>query len=274
MPGLGLHEGTGGAAGTRLCGFDRDDVELCGGGLALRANGEIKTVNRSLHSAGSRCSTIRKVFHGLPANQVLLDDPFQGRGIALAIPRALWVHHGDRPPFADTQAVRLGAQDAALVGQAELMKAFLEEVPRCDAPLFVTAFRLGLIGAQEDLAAGNRDPDSGGDFLLRFGHWGGCGSLVFGGLWSLVVFVFGLWSLVFGCVGVERASLWPKTKDQRPRPIGVSPAPFCRAGFRALVAPMSATYGWSQTPLKSGLPLARRGAAPVGGAQRCPGTED
>ena len=42
MPGLGLHEGTGTAAGTRLCGFDRDDVELCGGGLALSANGEIK----------------------------------------------------------------------------------------------------------------------------------------------------------------------------------------------------------------------------------------
>src|SRR6478672_5961146 len=39
---------------------------------------------------------------------------------------------------------------------------------------------------------------------------GGCGSL-----WSLLV--FGLWSLVFGCFGVERSSLWRKTKDQRPK---------------------------------------------------------
>src|SRR6476659_557002 len=46
------------------------------------------------------------------------------------------------------------------------------------------------------------------------------------------------------------------------------------AGFAAFVTPMSGTYGWSQTPLKSGRQLGSLGAGPVGGVHFWPGSED
>src|SRR5687768_12935105 len=47
---------------------------------------------------------------------------------------------------------------------------------------------------------------------------------------------------------------------------GSSLGPFCIAGFR-LVAVMSGTYWWSQTPLKSGRPFGSLGGGPVGRVQ-------
>src|SRR5262245_46931566 len=66
----------------------------------------------------------------LPADQMLLDDPFEVGGRAVVIPGAVRVDHHDRPPRADAQAVGLGAQQAAehALG-AQLAQARLEVLP-------------------------------------------------------------------------------------------------------------------------------------------------
>src|SRR5262245_17643132 len=64
----------------------------------------------------------------LATNQVLLDDPFEHRWIAGAIPRAFRVHDGDRSAFADPQAVGLRTKNAALLRQPQLLQTPLEIV--------------------------------------------------------------------------------------------------------------------------------------------------
>src|SRR6476659_2868600 len=80
-----------------------------------------------------------KLFDRASADQVLLDDALEGLRVAAAVPRTLRVNHGDRPAFADAQAVRLGPQDAALVRKPELLQPFLQVVPGRDAGGLVTA---------------------------------------------------------------------------------------------------------------------------------------
>ncbi len=48
-------------------------------------------------------------------DEMFLDDPLEDRGITCAVPSTFWVHDGNRPAFADAQAVGLRAQDAALL---------------------------------------------------------------------------------------------------------------------------------------------------------------
>jgi len=97
------------------------------------------------------------------ADEMLLDDPLEGRRVALAIPRAFGIDHRHWAGFADAQAVGLAAQDAALFGQAQLLQAFLQKVPGRHATLEVAALGFGLLGAQEDVPARDRDADGGDD---------------------------------------------------------------------------------------------------------------
>ena len=57
------------------------------------------------------------VGHNLPADEVLLDDPFQHFRSAGVIPGALGIDDRDRPAGADLQAVCLRAKDAAVAGE-------------------------------------------------------------------------------------------------------------------------------------------------------------
>ena len=68
-------------------------------------------------------SSIKWVVDDAAADEVFLDDPLEHRRIALAVPGAFRIDDGDRAAFADAQAVRLGAQDAALLGQARALSA-------------------------------------------------------------------------------------------------------------------------------------------------------
>ena len=66
--------------------------------------------------------------------------------------RRLPVDDGDRPALADPQAIRLRSEDAALLRQFELLQPPLQEVPRGEAAILVTAFWIRLIAAEKDMA--------------------------------------------------------------------------------------------------------------------------
>jgi len=90
----------------------------------------------------------------LPGDQVFLDDPlddFRGRGL---VPDSIGVDDGDGTLFADAQAVGLGAVDASIAGkEAQFGQAALQIFPRFQARLFRCALGIGLIAAQENVAA-------------------------------------------------------------------------------------------------------------------------
>src|SRR3954462_2654019 len=100
------------------------------------------------------------IFDDLAADEVLLNDPFEDRRIARRVPRAFRIDDGDRTAFADAEAVRFAAQDAALLGQAERLQARLEVVPRGQSAFLVAALRLRLIAAQKDVPLRDRDADA------------------------------------------------------------------------------------------------------------------
>ena len=68
------------------------------------------------------------------------------------------------------KAVRLRAQDPALIRQAELGEPPLEEIPRGDAAVSLAALRFGLIGAKKDVAPRHGDANRLGDRSLRVRH--------------------------------------------------------------------------------------------------------
>src|SRR4051812_26965704 len=92
------------------------------------------------------------------ADEMLLNDPLENGRVAPGVPRAFRVDDRDRSAFANAQAVGLGAQDAALLGQAELLQPPFEKVPRGEPAVFLAALRVGLVAAEEDVAA--RDGDA------------------------------------------------------------------------------------------------------------------
>jgi hypothetical protein len=97
------------------------------------------------------------------ADQVLLDDALEHRRIARPIPGTFRVHHGNRSSFADPKTVGFGSEYAALLRQAEFFQPPLQEFPRREAALLVTAFRVGLIAAQKNMAARRRHADRRGN---------------------------------------------------------------------------------------------------------------
>src|SRR5436309_12570642 len=100
------------------------------------------------------------------ADEMLLDDALEHRRIALTVPSAFWVHHRDRSAFADPQAVRLRAQNPALLRQPELFEPSLQEVPRSQPAIFFAALRRRLIAAEEDVPPRHRNADARCDGTL------------------------------------------------------------------------------------------------------------
>src|SRR5688572_26921070 len=90
---------------------------------------------------------------------MLLNDPLERGRIALPVPRTLRINDRDRTAFADAEAIRLCAQDASLIGEAELAKPTLQELPRRHTALHVAALRFGLLRAQKNVTARNRNAD-------------------------------------------------------------------------------------------------------------------
>src|SRR6187431_847781 len=99
----------------------------------------------------------------LSTDQVCLNDCFEHRRVTVCIPGALRIDDGYWSTFADTQAVRLRAEDAALLGEAQFLQPPLEVIPGGQAALFVAALRVRLVAAEKDVAVGVRDADFGSD---------------------------------------------------------------------------------------------------------------
>src|SRR5688572_31115399 len=90
------------------------------------------------------------------ADQVFLNDPLERGRVAFTVPRAFRIDDRDGASFTDAKAIGLGAQDAPLIGEAQLGKPPLQELPRRNTAFHVAALRFGLLGAQEDVTARNR----------------------------------------------------------------------------------------------------------------------
>src|SRR5262245_57964351 len=101
------------------------------------------------------------------ADEVFVDDAFENGRIALPIPRPFRIDDGNRPAFTDSQAVRLRPQDAAPIGQPELLEPPLEEVPGHQAAFLVATLRRRLVAAEKDVPRRDRHADRCRDRSLR-----------------------------------------------------------------------------------------------------------
>src|ERR1700691_588955 len=89
-----------------------------------------------------------------------LDDFCRGR----AIPGSLGINHRDGTLLADAQAIRLGAVNTVAAGQqVQLRQSAFQILPRFETHFFRRAFGLGLVAAQEDVAADVADLQALGD---------------------------------------------------------------------------------------------------------------
>ena len=98
---------------------------------------------------------------------MFVNDPFQDRRIALAVPRAFGINDGDGSAFADAQAVGLGSEDAALFRKLELLQTALQEVPRGETARLVTALRGCLVAAQKNVPSRDGNTNCRSDGTLR-----------------------------------------------------------------------------------------------------------
>lgn len=136
------------------CGGSSTSVP-CGGGRSLRRR-----------PPAQRAVAEQVLGHEFAGDQMALHDLLEHLRVAAAVPRALGVDDGDRTARADAQAVRLGALHAADLGQAEFLEARLQELPRRDAARAVAALGVRRVGAEEDVPAGDCQPELLHDCLL------------------------------------------------------------------------------------------------------------
>lgn len=85
------------------------------------------------------------------ANQMLLNDSFEDRWIALRVPGTFGINDRNGSAFTDPKAVGFAAINPSLLGKTEPLQALLEVFPRHEGTVFRTALRLGLITAQENV---------------------------------------------------------------------------------------------------------------------------
>ena len=109
----------------------RRQAELLGSGAQRCAGHRAQQPRTESGALGPQCNRgERELGDRSPANEMLLDDALQIGGCAFAIPDAVRINHRDRPSGADAQALRLGAQHAALpIGEVQFLQAALQIFP-------------------------------------------------------------------------------------------------------------------------------------------------
>jgi hypothetical protein len=125
-----------------------------------------------LLSAGTvfqRMGDNEQIIDNAAAHQVLLDNPLERGRIAAAIPGAFRIDDGDRPAFADSEAIRFGPQDSALFRKTELLQTPLEKLPCGKALLFLATFWRRLVAAEKDVTPRHRHTNAVGNLFLS-GH--------------------------------------------------------------------------------------------------------
>ena len=66
------------------------------------------------------------------------------------VPRPFWIHHSNRPLFANAHAVGFGPEDARFSRRnIQFRQALFQVIPAFNGFLFAAAFWLSLISAQE-----------------------------------------------------------------------------------------------------------------------------
>jgi len=115
-----------------------------------------------------------KIFNNATADEMFLNHPLENLGAAGMIPDAFGVNDGDGAVRADLEAVGLSTEDAAVAGELQFFQTAFEVVPRSEAVLLQRALRLGLIGAEEEMALDSIGADGGefgpGGGLFTFEH--------------------------------------------------------------------------------------------------------
>jgi hypothetical protein len=90
----------------------------------------------------------------LAVEQVILDDALQDLWGARAVPDSFGIDESDRAVEADPQTIGFGAIDQGHgAGEAQFFEPSFQVLPGFKAGGFRSAFRFGLVGAQEDMAA-------------------------------------------------------------------------------------------------------------------------
>lgn len=89
---------------------------------------------------------------------MMLDDLLKDFGGAGVIPHLVGIDDGDGAVFTDAQAIGFGAEDAAVLAEAELLEAGFKIVPGGKPRFFGTTFGLGLIAAEKDMPLDLIDP--------------------------------------------------------------------------------------------------------------------
>src|SRR5512132_11620 len=97
---------------------------------------------RSRTSLGKSVPRETKILNHAAADQVLLNDPLGILRRHVAVPRALRIHHRDRPGGADAQALAPGAIAWSVgAGEIQLLQPRLEVFPRRLAGRRIDAIR-------------------------------------------------------------------------------------------------------------------------------------
>src|SRR6185295_3540592 len=109
---------------------------------------------------GQRCLRDETIRDDSAADEMFLDDPLENRRIAVPVPGAFGIHDGNRSALTDAQAVCLGSENAALLGEAKLLQPALQEIPRGEPTVLLTTLRVRLIAAQKDVPPRDADPDA------------------------------------------------------------------------------------------------------------------
>src|SRR5438046_10325745 len=91
------------------------------------------------------------------ADEMFPDDPLENRRIAVPVPDTFGIDDGNRPALADAQAVCLGPENAAPLGEPELLQPQLQILPRGKAAVLLTTLRARLIAAQQDVPSRHAD---------------------------------------------------------------------------------------------------------------------
>jgi hypothetical protein len=138
-----------------------------------------------------------RVEYRLSADQVLLNDPFKHRGIALPIPGPVRIDESNRAAFAHPQAVGLGPKDTAPIGQTKLVQTPLEIGPRFKTANLVATLGRGLVTAEKNMPLGGVHTDRDGDASLTH-------SAALLGSWSRHALTWKEWNPMVGARRIAR----------------------------------------------------------------------
>jgi hypothetical protein len=85
----------------------------------------------------------------LATHEVLLNDPLERLGVAMAVPHAVGLHDEDRAAFADVEAGTLGAENLVRLAELQFLQPLAEKLP--------SRFHFAATGALGGIAVGTHE---------------------------------------------------------------------------------------------------------------------